>query len=121
MHEQPADAEIRPPSMQASQGVAQRFSVTPVNVYPVTSVSVHARKRIGGLCVAALPPYYTDKYRGGSSAGAAPELLKVDRIRVLSARLIADLFTSWPAAALEAQVCVCVCECVCVRVRACVW
>ncbi|KAF5841211.1 hypothetical protein DUNSADRAFT_13856 [Dunaliella salina] len=35
--------------------------------------------------------------------GKGAEYLQVDRVRVLSARLIADLLVSWPAAALEAQ------------------
>mmetsp|Transcript_8772 Transcript_8772/g.23568 ORF Transcript_8772/g.23568 Transcript_8772/m.23568 type:complete len:2529 (+) Transcript_8772:256-7842(+) len=43
------------------------------------------------------------KVKGSKGNGKGAEFLQIDRVRVLSARLIADLLVSWPAAALEVQ------------------
>jgi hypothetical protein len=48
------------------------------------------------------------KAKGGKGQVRGNDILQLDRVRVLSTRLIADLLMSWPAVASEAQVCVCV-------------
>eukprot|EP00983_Pelagomonas_calceolata_P029518 925245-Pelagomonas_calceolata.AAC.12 len=47
--------------------------------------------------------FCTGKVKGSKGNGKGAEFLQIDRVRVLSARLIADLLVSWPAAALEVQ------------------